>query len=340
MRLPSLTLGLSLLVTGTAIGAATQQFASADVSSGDRPVLVPIETCRIADTRPAPNNVGPRTAPLAPGDTMTIDAQEPGTDCTGQIPADASALSLNVTALNATSNSFLTIWPDGPRPTASALNPAPDVRVFNAVTTALATDQTFQVFNNRGTTDLFIDVNGYYENHDHDDRYYTQTEVGAAIDDAITAALADEKMINIGVYRDVDSLASDRRLGHLITRYSASVVLPPDYTAGSDLRFEISLWRGAGTGACTLGLEPDFLDVFRPGIGNLNDDGGATTDGISTPAAVAFPDGFDGVLNQEFTITAPGTLPLQAGDVINIVLNDNDTTCGGARIRGSALYYV
>ena len=176
MKLRSLTIGLSLLATGTVIGVATQQFASADVTSGDRPVLVPIDTCRIADTRPAPNTVGPRTSPLGAGDTMEIDAQQSGTDCAAKIPPGATALSLNVTALDATSNSFLTIWPGGQRPEASALNPAPGQRVFNAVTTELAADQTFQIFNNRGTVNVFVDVNGYYEDHNHDDRYYEMSQ--------------------------------------------------------------------------------------------------------------------------------------------------------------------
>ena len=108
---------------------------------------------------------------------MTVDAQQAGTDCTGKIPATATALSLNVTALNATSNSFITIWPEGPRPTASALNPEPGTRVFNAVTTELTATQTFQIYNNRGSVDVFVDINGYYDDHDHDDRYSTETEV-------------------------------------------------------------------------------------------------------------------------------------------------------------------
>ena len=188
MKLRSLTIGLSLLATGTVVGVATQQFAAADVSSGDRPVLVPIDTCRIADTRPAPDTVGPRTAPLAAADTMTVDAQQTGTDCTGKIPPGATALSLNVTALNATSNSFLTIWPGGERPESSALNPAPGQRVFNAVTTELSATRTFDVYNNRGSTDVFVDVNGYYENHDHDDRYYTEPEVDAVLATKVDAA--------------------------------------------------------------------------------------------------------------------------------------------------------
>lgn len=177
MKLRPLAIGLSLLTAGTVIGVTSQQFAAADISSGDRPVLVPMESCRIADTRPAPNTVGPRTSPLGAADTMTVNAQQPGTDCSGKIPAGATALSLNITAIGATSNSFLTVWASGARPNASSLNPAPDARVVNAVTTQLAVDQTFRIFNNRGSVNVFVDINGYYENHNHDDRYYTEAEV-------------------------------------------------------------------------------------------------------------------------------------------------------------------
>jgi hypothetical protein len=199
MRLRNTLIATTILVAGTLIGATTQHFASADVTSGDRPVLVPIDTCRIADTRAAPDNVGPRSTPLGPAETITIDAQQAGTDCTGQIPATATALSLNVTALNATSNSFITIWSDGPRPTASALNPEPGARVFNAVTTEVTATQTFQIYNNRGNVDVFVDINGYYDNHNHDDLYpqkadvYTSAEVDALLaaqPTVLTAAVA------------------------------------------------------------------------------------------------------------------------------------------------------
>ena len=116
---------------------------------------------------------------------MNVNAHQIDTDCTGKIPPGATALSLNVTALNSTSNSFLTIWPGGAQPVASALNPAPGARVFNAVTTELSGDQTFSIYNNRGNTDVFIDVNGYYENHNHDDRYDTKGQVDGKIDAAI-----------------------------------------------------------------------------------------------------------------------------------------------------------
>lgn len=182
MRFRSILGASLLLVTGTVIGATTQHFASAGVSSGERTVFVPIVPCRLADTRAAPNTVGPRSAPLAAADTATIDVQESTTECAGEVPVDASALSLNVTALGATAQSFITIWAGGDRPLAASLNPAPgEPPIPNAVTTSLSVDQDFKIFNNAGSVNVVIDVNGYYVDHNHDDRYYTEVEVDAAI---------------------------------------------------------------------------------------------------------------------------------------------------------------
>lgn len=189
MKLRSLAVGLSLLTAGTIVGISTQQLASADVSSGDRLVLVPIEPCRLVDTRPDDATIGPRSTRLGAADTLTVDAQEAGTKCTGLIPADALSLALNVTALGATEVTFLTIWAGGTRPLASSLNPAPgEPPTPNAVTVDLSVDQDFRVYNNVGSLNLVVDVTGYYAHHNHDDRYYTQAQV----DSLATRAFAIE----------------------------------------------------------------------------------------------------------------------------------------------------
>ena len=178
MRFRSLAIGLTLLASGTIIGAATTQFASAGVSSGDKPILVPLEPCRLVDTRPGDATIGPRSSPLGAADTLTVDAQESGTPCTGVIPADALALALNVTALNATQQTFLTIWAGGARPDASSLNPAPGAPPTpNAVTVDLSADQEFEVYNDVGSVNVIIDITGYYVDHNHDDRYAMRSEV-------------------------------------------------------------------------------------------------------------------------------------------------------------------
>ncbi len=183
-----------MLTAGTVVGVAVQQSVSADVSSGDRPVLIQITACRLADTRPAPDNVGPRLGKLGPGETVTFDVQAASTECAGKIPTDAIGLSMNVTALNATSKSFFTIWPSGPLPLASSLNPAPgEPPTPNGVATPIDGGK-FNVYNNRGNTDILIDVNGYYVNHNHDDLYLTETE----IDDKIAASGSTAGTFSVG----------------------------------------------------------------------------------------------------------------------------------------------
>ncbi len=173
MRIRNILGAMAILVSGVFVGTAAQQLVSAETSFGDRPVLIPITPCRLADTRPAPLNVGPRATKLGNQDTATFNTQQAGTACTGIIPTDAVALSMNVTATDAAgAESFLTIWPGGARPDAASLNPVPgQPPTPNAVTTKLSATQEFSVYNNLGFVNVIIDINGYYVDHNHDDRY-------------------------------------------------------------------------------------------------------------------------------------------------------------------------
>jgi hypothetical protein len=133
------------------------------------------------DTR-SDSPVGPKSSPLGPGETHTVTAHGSNGNCTG-IPADAVGVSLNVTTLGATAPSFITIWETAkPRPLSSSLNPAPgQPPTPNAVTTALSPTGQFNVFNLQGSVDVIADINGYYADHNHDDRYYTKPEVDAMV---------------------------------------------------------------------------------------------------------------------------------------------------------------
>lgn len=172
-------LGAAVAITLGAAGVGGVNIARADISAGDKPVLLSIDSCRLADTRSGSNNVGPRNLPLRADETHTFNAQQGGVPCTGKIPAAASSLLLNVTAVDASAQSFLTFWSDGSRPTtSSSLNPAPgQPPTPNAVTVGLSGTNTFEAYNLAGTVDVIVDVVGYYENHNHDDRYYTKAEV-------------------------------------------------------------------------------------------------------------------------------------------------------------------
>ncbi len=123
--------------------------------------FVPITPCRLLDTRPA-TLVGTRNTPL--GNAQTFATAAWGTNGACTIPTGATALSLNVVAVNGTSASYLTVFPaDAPLPLSSNLNwtagapPTP-----NAVTVSLAADGRVSFYNNSGNVDLAVDIVGYY----------------------------------------------------------------------------------------------------------------------------------------------------------------------------------
>jgi hypothetical protein len=160
------------------VGAVGFGIVDATVSSGERLVYVPIEPCRIMDTR-ADFQVGPRGTPIGAGETYTVDGLGVTGDC--DLPGNVASLAMNVTAVRATQRTFLTFWEAGsPRPDTSVLNPAPgEPPTPNAVSVALSDEDTgrFSVYNRAGTVEVFADVYGFYTDHAHDDRYLHRDEI-------------------------------------------------------------------------------------------------------------------------------------------------------------------
>jgi len=144
------------------------------------------------DTRPAPNNVGSRSTPLTAQETHTISVLGANGQCT--VPLDASAVAMNVTAVNPTDASFLTVFPaDATRPLASSLNWVTGQGATpNAVTSDVSADGKVSFFNNAGNVDVVADIVGYFVDHDHDDRYYSKAETDAKL--AADVAATDAKL--------------------------------------------------------------------------------------------------------------------------------------------------
>lgn len=81
----------------------------------------------------------------------------------GGVPAGATAVVLNLTAVNPTATSYLTAFPDGAaQPFASSLNMLAGQTVPNLVTVGIGTGGIVDIYNNRGSTDVLADVVGYY----------------------------------------------------------------------------------------------------------------------------------------------------------------------------------
>jgi hypothetical protein len=112
---------------------------------------------RVLDTR---SGTGAPQAPVGPGQTITLQvAGAPGLPASG-----VDAVALNVTAVDATQGTYVSVYPTGfvNGPKTSSLN-VPDANaVPNLVVSKVAGDGTVTLFNFAGSTDLVADLLGYY----------------------------------------------------------------------------------------------------------------------------------------------------------------------------------
>jgi chitodextrinase len=122
-------------------------------STGTGASFVPLTPSRIVDTRMGGG------APLGPGATMTVTvAGNGGVPATG-----AKAVVLNVTVVNPSAASDLIVWPEGAiRPGSSDLNFTAGQTVPNLVVVKLSANGQIDIFNAFGTTNVIVDVVGWY----------------------------------------------------------------------------------------------------------------------------------------------------------------------------------
>jgi hypothetical protein len=113
---------------------------------------------RVIDSRPPPEKVGPYGTPWSLNTTRNATVTN-----VGGVPANATAVVLNVTATGTTAASFLTIWPAGQaRPNASSLNWVAGQTIPNSVTVKVGAGGQISIFNPTGNVNVIIDVVGYF----------------------------------------------------------------------------------------------------------------------------------------------------------------------------------
>ncbi|MCU1397365.1 MAG: repeat containing protein [Acidimicrobiales bacterium] len=116
----------------------------------------PVQPERLLDTR---DGTRAPAQPLIGGDMLVLHVTGAGTT---NVPADATAAVLNITATNASAAGYVTVWPCGqPRPTASNINIAAGRTVPNLTITKLGEGGTICLFSQH-TLDLVADIDGWF----------------------------------------------------------------------------------------------------------------------------------------------------------------------------------
>lgn len=111
---------------------------------------------RLLDTREA--GQGPA---FGPGEVRSLVVREGASG----VPASASAVALNVTAVSPTRVTDVRVYPTHPNgapPTVSNLNPAPGAITAASVVTAIGEDGTVSIRNAAGSVQLIVDLAGWY----------------------------------------------------------------------------------------------------------------------------------------------------------------------------------
>ncbi len=96
--------------------------------------------------------------PVTSGGTLTVQVTN-----NFAVPSSAKAAVVNVTAVNPTVGTVLTVYPGGGSPpVASDLNPPPSGVEPNLVIPTLSSSGSFSIFNSSGQVDVVVDLAGYY----------------------------------------------------------------------------------------------------------------------------------------------------------------------------------
>jgi hypothetical protein len=164
-----LTCDLTNLVEGTSyifrVTAVNDQ-GPGPVSAASNEVLPwagsgyhPVVPSRILDSRGANGGWNGKLTSAAPRDLQVTDRGG-----ASSVPATATAVVLNVTATDASTGSFITVFPSGTnRPNASNLNFGPNQTIPNLVTVKVGAGGKVGFANAVGQVHVIADVVGYYD---------------------------------------------------------------------------------------------------------------------------------------------------------------------------------
>lgn len=273
--------------SGTALHYASA--APGDVVANS---FVPVSPVRILDTRPAPENVGGFVGPLGSGQTHSFQV----TGLNG-VPANATAVVMNVAVDGTTGSSYLSVFPAGTAaPLVANLNWSPGTTISNLTTVKIGAGGQVSVLNYSGNAQVIADLAGYYV--PGNDKFVALDVLGRVPDSAT-------RYIGAGA---AAGLGFDKVLSN---EAGFNVVLPPDYTPGSAIIGKFT-WHTSST-SCAVNWMPGAVSVSR--AGQLHNVGGSPSAGMSGPGVVTAGETANLVQSATFTLQSPNPADtLRPGD--------------------------
>ncbi len=226
----------------------------------------PLAPCRVLDTR------GPAGTFGGPALTGGAARSFPIRSSACGVPAAAQAYSLNLTAVPHGSLGFLTVWPTGQaQPETSTLNSLDGTILANAAIVQAGTGGAVS-FYPMNTTDLVVDINGYFAPPGTGGLNFYTVNPCRILDTRGPAGALGGPVMNANATRTFPLPAGPCGLPATAGAYSLNIAVQPPAPLGY-----LTLWP---TGH------------VQPGVSTLNDDKGSVT-----ANAALVPAGTDGSVN-------------------------------------------
>jgi hypothetical protein len=147
----------SLAVMTTLTGATVAGAAGA--RTGTRSVYVPSSPVRVLDTRDGRGIAGGIVGKVAADGEIVVDFAA----ALGDLPADTTALTFNLTSVDSEGAGFATVWPDGESmPNVSNLNKVGAGPVANLATVKVGPTGRLRLHNTGGRSHYIMDFSGHY----------------------------------------------------------------------------------------------------------------------------------------------------------------------------------
>ncbi len=248
--------------TGSYASPSFRGAAPAAVVAGPASVYTAVAPQRILNTLTGLRAPKAKVAGAATLDLQVTGTFTPPTGAVVTVPADATAVVLNVTAVNATLPTDVRVYPtpaDGSVPPVSNLNVQPRQTTPNLVTVAVGLGGKVRLRNTAGATDLLADLSGYFGVQSAAGSLFTPTgpsrilHTGAGNVGALDAPVAAMRTLDLSV------------IGSLPVRGGGTVTVPSDASA-----VVMNVTAFGATAATDIRVYPTPADGSVPPVSNLN----------------------------------------------------------------------
>ncbi len=240
------------------------------VSAGTASTYTPVTPKRILDTRTPP--IGAPAGKIGPAGTLDLAVRGVQT-AQGAVPANASAVVLNVTVTGTTASTDIRAYPSGTGvPGASSLNAAAGQTVPNLVTVRIGDNGAVTLRNGAGSVNLIADIAGWY----------TPDTTGAGFAALDPSRILDTRSPSVGAPAAKVGGGSSIDLqvtGSLPTADGTTVSVPADARA-----VVLNVTATGATAGTDVRVYPTPTGDAVPQVSNLNVRAGQTTPNLVTVA--------------------------------------------------------